>query len=445
MKIQLPRDVQHIIGVIEDAGYEAYAVGGCVRDALLNRTAADWDITTSAEPMEIKRLFHRTIDVGLKHGTVTVLLGKRSYEVTTYRIDGDYEDARHPKNVHFTRDIGEDLKRRDFTINAMAYNERTGLLDLFSGREDLKNGIVRAVGDPMERFSEDALRILRAFRFAAKLGFSVEESTAKYAGQMALNLKKISAERIREELTKIVSSEHPEVLMELYRQGISRVILPEFDRCMETEQRNPHHCLNVGEHTIEAMRQLPSAEPFIILRLTMLFHDMGKPECHTRDEKGIDHFHGHAKISAQIAERVLMRLKSDRRTMELVKILVTNHDRKPALTKRGVRRLMSELKEAFPLLFPVWRADIMAQSEYKREEKLSYIAEVERLYREIEEAKDPVSISDLKINGRDLMHELKIEPGPDMGSILNRLLDAVLSEPELNNRDSLLALAREWK
>ncbi|MBO6149106.1 MAG: CCA tRNA nucleotidyltransferase [Lachnospiraceae bacterium] len=445
MKIQLPRDVQHIIGVIEDAGYEAYAVGGCVRDALLNRTAADWDITTSAEPMEIKRLFHRTIDVGLKHGTVTVLLGKRSYEVTTYRIDGDYEDARHPKNVHFTRDIGEDLKRRDFTINAMAYNERTGLLDLFSGREDLKNGIVRAVGDPMERFSEDALRILRAFRFAAKLGFSVEESTAKYAGQMALNLKKISAERIREELTKIVSSEHPEVLRELYRQGISRIILPEFDRCMETEQRNPHHCLNVGEHTIEAMRQLPSAEPFIILRLTMLFHDMGKPECHTRDEKGIDHFHGHAKISAQIAERVLMRLKSDRRTMELVKILVTNHDRKPALTKKGVRRLMSELKEAFPLLFPVWRADMLAQSEYKREEKLSYIAEVERLYREIEEAKDPVSISDLKINGRDLMHELKIEPGPDMGSILNRLLDAVLSEPELNNRDSLLALAREWK
>ena len=251
--IELPEDVRTILAKLETEGYEAYAVGGCVRDSILGRKPGDWDITTSARPESIKALFRRTVDTGIEHGTVTVLMGSRSYEVTTYRIDGEYADLRHPKEVLFTASLEEDLKRRDFTINAMAYNESTGLVDLFDGMSDLNNRVIRAVGKPEERFGEDALRILRAFRFSAQLDFEVEEKTREAAKKLAANLSMISAERIREELTKLLVSDHPEKIEELYDNKITDVILPELNRCMEEEQNNPHHLYTVGIHSIKAM------------------------------------------------------------------------------------------------------------------------------------------------------------------------------------------------
>ena len=233
MVIQIPEKVNKIIHLLQKNGYDAYAVGGCVRDSLLGRIPADWDITTSARPLEVKNLFKRTIDTGLQHGTVTVMMGKEGFEVTTYRIDGEYEDSRHPKEVIFTGKLEEDLKRRDFTINAMAYNDREGLVDVFGGAKDLENQIIRCVGDPSERFTEDALRIMRAVRFSAQLGFSIEEETKRAAGELAETLKKISAERIHTELVKLLVSPHPQYLKTAWQLGITRVVLPEFDAMME--------------------------------------------------------------------------------------------------------------------------------------------------------------------------------------------------------------------
>ena len=284
IRISIPAGAAKILHTLEDAGFEAFVVGGCVRDSLLGREPHDWDITTSAGPQEVKALFPRTIDTGLKHGTVTVLMGREPYEVTTYRIDGDYLDGRHPSEVTFTSSLREDLQRRDFTINAMAYSESRGLQDCFDGVSDLENGRIRAVGDPMKRFGEDALRIMRAVRFAAQLGYEIEEETVQAMKALAPTLSKVSAERIAAELEKLLVSPHPEKLRMAYECGITAVILPEFDRCMETPQHNPHHKYSVGEHTIQSMLHV---RPNRILRLTMLLHDFGKPDCRTTDEKGI--------------------------------------------------------------------------------------------------------------------------------------------------------------
>ena len=240
VQIQIPDSVQFIIRTIEEAGFEAYAVGGCVRDSILGRVPDDWDITTSAKPEDIKQLFRHTIDTGIQHGTVTVLIKKECYEVTTYRIDGEYEDSRHPKEVNFTPLLSEDLKRRDFTINAMAYNEKSGIVDLFGGQEDLHNGIIRCVGEPRERFKEDALRIMRAVRFSAQLGYDIEERTAEAIKDLAHTLGRISVERIQVELVKLLVSDHPEYVQKLYEMGLTRVFLPEFDAMMDTPQNNPH-------------------------------------------------------------------------------------------------------------------------------------------------------------------------------------------------------------
>ena len=263
MKIRLPEKVSAIIRELKNAGYDAYAVGGCVRDSVLGRTPQDWDITTSARPQQVKEVFGHTIDTGIQHGTVTVMLEHEGFEVTTYRIDGEYEDARHPKNVEFTSELREDLKRRDFTINAMAYSDTKGLVDLYGGRADLEEGIIRCVGNASERFDEDALRILRALRFQAQLGFQIEEETKAAIRRQARFLKDISAERIRVELDKLLVSDHPEVLADAYKLGVTEVILPEFDTMMETPQNNPHHKYNVGMHTIEALKHI---EPDSILR-----------------------------------------------------------------------------------------------------------------------------------------------------------------------------------
>jgi len=435
MKIRLPSKVNKIIVTLQNAGYEAYAVGGCVRDSILNREPEDWDITTSATPEQTKSLFRRTFDTGIEHGTVTVLLEKEGFEVTTYRIDGTYEDSRHPSRVEFTRSLEEDLLRRDFTINAMAYNEEQGLVDIFGGSFDLKNGIIRCVGNAQERFTEDALRILRAVRFAAQLGFTIKPETRRAIRELAPTLANISAERIRAELIKLLVSVHPEKVRDLYELGITDVILPEFNPLMTTGQETPHHMYNVGDHTIESLKLIRGDK---ILRLTMLFHDMGKPEMKTVDQNGVAHFKKHAAVSEEIAETVMRRLKFDNDTLRKVVRLIRYHDyRMPAkanLVRRAVNKIGTDM---FPYYLEVRKADTLAQSEYLRDEKLKNIADIAALFHEIEEQKQCVSIKTLAITGRDLL-EAGMEQGELIGETLNRLMEEVLEDPELNQKEALL-------
>lgn len=440
MKIQLPEKVQTIIQTLQAHGYEAYAVGGCVRDSILGRVPDDWDITTSALPEETKALFPRTFDTGIAHGTITVLLEKEGFEVTTYRVDGEYEDGRHPKEVTFTRSLKEDLLRRDFTINAMAYNDREGLVDIFGGVEDLQKKIIRCVGNAEERFTEDALRILRAVRFAAQLGFTIEEETRDGIRKLAPNLQHISAERIQVELVKLLVSPHPEEIRTAWELGITKEFLPEFDTLMETTQETPHHELTVGEHTLLAVTLVPADK---VLRLTMLLHDMGKPACKTLDENGRAHFHMHDVKSSEMAKAILRRLKFDNDTMHQVVKLVQYHDYRMPGKKRNVRRAMNQIgKELFPLYLQVRKADTLAQSQYQREEKLQNLYEIQSCYEEILELQECVTLQDLAINGKDLIQE-GMKPGKELGAVLKNLLEWVLEHPEDNHREKLLELWRE--
>ena len=395
----------------------------------------DWDITTSARPDEVKALFGRTIDTGLKHGTVTVMCDREPYEITTYRVDGIYEDGRHPKEVRFTASLAEDLKRRDFTINAMAYSEETGVVDLFGGLQDLSDGVIRAVGNPRERFGEDALRIMRAFRFAAKLGFKVEENTRAAAMQLAGSLERISWERIRDELEKILLSPQPQMVRELWRAGITAVILPEFDRCMETPQNNPHHCFDVGEHTLKCLQEVRADK---VLRLTMLLHDMGKPLCRSTDEKGIDHFYGHPETGEKIALQILQRLKYDNATIRQTARLVYYHDQGFRLTPAGVRKAIIRVGEdLFPLLLEVKQADLNAQSDYKKAQKQEMLDKARELYDEIIARGDCLSLRTMAVKGDDLI-SAGLEPGRELGTVLERMFTDVLATPEHNDREYLL-------
>lgn len=438
--IDAPISVMKIIETLEQAGFEAYAVGGCVRDSLLGRNPSDWDITTSARPEQVKALFSHTIDTGIRHGTVTVMLEHVGYEVTTYRIDGEYEDSRHPKEVIFTPLLTEDLKRRDFTINAMAWNPRAGIIDEFGGMEDLDEGIIRCVGSPEERFSEDALRMMRAVRFSAQLGYEIEPATKDAIRKLAPNLTHVSAERIQVELVKLVESMHPDYLRVAYETGITRVVLPEFDLCMETEQHNPHHCYTVGEHMLHSMLAVSSNR---YLRLAMLLHDIAKPEKKKTDEQGIDHFHGHQEASEEMAKVILRRLKFDNETIRIVSRLIGFHDYRFPAERRSVRRAVWKVGEdLFPMLLQVKEADTMAQSLYERAEKLEWIAKVEKLYREILKDRECLSLKDLAVTGRDLIRA-GCAPGPELGRILNEMLQDVLEHPEHNNKEYLLQSIRQ--
>lgn len=477
MKINLPEKVNTIIETLLAHGYEAYAVGGCVRDSLLGREADDWDITTSASPHEVKELFRRTIDTGIQHGTVTVMLDKEGFEVTTYRIDGEYEDGRHPKEVLFTKNLEEDLKRRDFTINAMAYNEQTGLVDIFDGIGDLEKGMIRCVGVARERFEEDALRILRAYRFSAQLGFEIDTETREAATLLVKNLKKISAERIRVELTKLLLSGHPDRLVWAMEDGITPEFLPEWDQMFQTSQNNPNHLYNVGKHTLltvemvgEKEKQKRFAEQRLAGRiseeklqdvfekkewskkeLTMLhyaalLHDVAKPLLKKQKENGEEHFPGHAKESAVLARELMHRLKFDNETTDMVVRLVAAHDaydyeKSPA----GMRRLMHGLgPDMMELLWELQLADVLAQHPDGLLPKLEALAEAIRLHREVLERGDCVSLKTLAVNGRDLI-ALGAEPGKAIGELLDGLLEKVLEHPELNERETLLALLTEKK
>lgn len=440
MRIDLPQNVNFIIDTLYEHGFEAYAVGGCVRDSLLGRPPQDWDITTSAKPAQVKAIFDHTIDTGIQHGTVTVMLEHVGYEVTTYRIDGEYEDARHPKEVTFTSNLKLDLERRDFTINAMAYNHRAGLVDEFDGIGDLKAHVIRCVGCAHDRFSEDALRMFRAVRFAAQLGFDIEAQTKAAIKELAPALSKVSAERIQVELVKLLTSDHPQMMRDLYELGLTAVFMPEFDVMMQTPQHNKHHMYSVGEHTLHALEHVRADK---ILRLTMLLHDVAKPVCITTDEEGQNHFKKHPVVGADMTRKILRRLKFDNRTTDCCFKLVKEHDDRPAITERNVRRAMSRIgTELFPLLFEVKRADTLGQSMYRRAEKLEYIAEYERVYRKILADHQCVSKKEMKINGSDLI-KMGVEPGPKLGDILDRLYEQVLDDPSLNEAQKLKELANK--
>ncbi len=435
MKITIPDNAKTILNTLHEAGFEAYIVGGCVRDALLGREPGDWDITTNALPAETKKLFRRTIDTGIEHGTVTVMFGKEGYEVTTYRIDGKYEDSRHPSEVTFTRDLTEDMKRRDFTINAMAYNEEEGLIDKFDGEKDLADKVLRCVGSPRERFGEDALRIMRAVRFASQLDFEIDKDTKEAIKELSKTLEKISAERIQTELVKLVTSDHPERMLTAYELGITKVVLPEFDRCMDTPQNNIHHMYNVGRHIVESMKHVG---PDKILRLTMLMHDFGKPDTITTDEEGVNHFYGHEELGYNMARTVFRRLKFDRDTMDRACNLIRYHDYRYPATAKAVRHAINKVgEEDYPLLFDVRYADTMAQSLYQRQEKLSLINETKEIYRNILIQKDCISLKTLAVNGKDLI-DLGIKPGKELGQILGNMLLDVLDEPSHNTKEYLL-------
>lgn len=440
MHIELPEKVRWIIQELENAGYEAYAVGGCVRDSLLGRIPDDWDITTSATPYQVKHIFHRTIDTGIQHGTVTVMIDKDGFEVTTYRIDGEYEDSRHPKEVIFTQNLVEDLKRRDFTINAMAYNDRSGIVDVFGGMNDLESKIIRCVGEAKERFTEDALRIMRAVRFSAQLGYEIESQTKQAIIELSPNLTNISAERIQTELVKLVLSPHPDYLKIAYDLGITRVILPELDAAFETMQNNPHHIYNVGEHQLCCMLNVRSDKA---LRLAALLHDIGKPVTKVTDENGTDHFRGHQLVGEEMASTILKRLKFDNDTITKVKKYVRYHDYPIEMTPQAVRRAINEIgEEYFSQILEIKYADMMAQSMYQREQKEQNLEKIEKIYKEILDRNECVSLKTLAITGKELM-ALGVPQGKEIGIILKKLLDEVMEYPNNNTKEYLTQVVIE--
>lgn len=439
LRIVMPEAAAGILRRLTAAGHEAYIVGGCVRDSLLGREPGDWDITTSARPEEVKGLFRRTVDTGIRHGTVTVLEGGEGYEVTTYRLDGDYEDGRHPVSVAFTRSLEEDLRRRDFTINAMAYNETEGLVDEFDGTGDLRRGVIRCVGEASERFGEDALRILRAVRFSAQLGFAIEEDTLRAVEALAPSLTRISRERLQAELNKLLLSANPGYFRVLYETGITRVLMPEFDVLMDLPQNNPFHCYTVGEHTLRAVEAVPAV---LALRLTMLLHDVAKGWTGSVDENGCSHFYGHAAQGAVWAEHFLREMKYDNETVARVKALVRWHDTGFVPDEKSVRRLMSKMgTDLFADFLQVCLADTMAKSEFAKEKILPLLTQAEAVAGEILARKECLTLKQLAVGGGDLI-AAGMKPGPQMGRELSRLLGLVLEDPRRNTREYLLGQMR---
>ncbi|MCR4705614.1 MAG: CCA tRNA nucleotidyltransferase [Lachnospiraceae bacterium] len=403
MRIEIPQKVDNIIEALTEAGFEAYAVGGCVRDVILGRIPNDWDITTSAKPLEIKKCFSRTIDTGIKHGTVTVMMGKAGFEVTTYRIDGEYEDARHPKEVTFCTDLHEDLLRRDFTINAMAYNHKDGLVDIFGGQQDMDRKLIRCVGEATERFTEDALRMMRAVRFSAQLGYTIEEKTGEAIRQLAPNLKKISAERVREELTKLLESPNPSFIEKAHEYGITKIVLPEWDEKVEDGK------------ALRIMKALEASDPDKLIRYTILFDG-----------------------DAEEAMVVLRRLKFDNDTITKVRKLSASLYKPISANEVSIRKTASLLgRELFLTLLKIQAAIADAtkgkQALFSEEE----IKKTDMLFRMIAKRGDCLALKELAVTGGDLI-ECGMKPGKEVGEVLQKLLEIVLEHPEQNTKEFLL-------
>lgn len=437
MKINIPKNVKFILDLLNKNGYEGYIVGGCVRDSLLNREIHDWDITTNATPLQVKNIFKKTIDTGIQHGTVTVMIDKEGYEVTTYRIDGDYSDNRRPDNVEFTTSLKEDLARRDFTINAMAYNKYEDLQDYFSGLEDMELQTIRCVGNPIDRFNEDALRMLRAIRFASQLEFLIHSNTFNAITILKSNIKNVSAERIREELSKILLSNKPSYgLKLLYNSGLLSIILPELANCYNFDQRNVHHDKDIFEHILSVVDNTPKK---LDLRWSALLHDVAKPLCFELDENSIGHFINHHKLGADISRDILQRLKFDNKTIDKVCLLVYEHmSRYDKLRTPNTKKFINRVGvENLNDLFELQIADIKgcAEAYQNFDNVLKLKEECQRILNE----QQPLSIKDLKVNGYDLMN-LGYKEGKDIGNKLKELLELVLENPELNTKEELLKL-----
>jgi len=443
MEIKIPFNVEIIINILQEKGFDTYAVGGCIRDSIIGHTPSDWDIATSALPEEVGACFDKTYATGILHGTITVVIEGAAFEVTTFRTEEGYTDFRRPDKVNFVRSLEEDLKRRDFTINAMAYNPSKGLIDLFDGVTDIKARVIRAVGDPKERFFEDALRMLRAVRFAAKLGFEIEIQTAQGIVTCANLITKISKERIREELTGILMSQNPDFIEKLYDYGVLNYILPELSKCFETPQNNPYHVFNVGRHTMEALK---NSAPDFYVRWAVMLHDIGKAFTRTTDNKRIDHFHGHEKISEKIAVEVLEEYKFDNESKKIIKMLVKYHDRQILPEGKLVRRVLNDLGEnTLRLLILVKRADSAGKNRKKQDKGNASLDKLESILNEIIQKNQCTSLKDLNIKGDDLI-SIGVPTGPVIGQIINNLLEEVINSPELNEHTLLLEKAKKlWK
>lgn len=439
--IHLPEKVRHIMRVLREQGYEAYVVGGCVRDALLGKVPKDWDIASNALPDAVKNIFPKTVDTGSKHGTVTVLVNEEAFELTTFRIDGQYEDKRHPERVEFTRRLEDDLSRRDFTVNSMAWSDESGLIDPFGGREDLAAKLIRAVGHPNERFNEDALRMLRAVRFAARLGFDIDEQTFEGISANRALIVNISSERIREELNGILTAAHPMKFRLLRNTGLLKLIIPEIDALFDTAQNNPHHIYNVGDHSLHAVAAIENDK---CLRWAMLLHDAGKAVTKTSDEDGIDHFYGHPAKSVKIAEDILKRLKFDNRSMERITRLIRFHDRDIVSQPKAVAKAVNAVgDDIFTDLLKVKMADMAAQNPSKLQKGIEYIDGIERIYTQLKEEHYCFSLKDLAIDGKDLL-AMGFREGKEIGKTLKLLFDKVLEDPALNKKEKLKELAAKF-
>lgn len=438
----VPKGAAWILHRLCEQGYTAYVVGGCVRDSLLGLTPKDWDLCTSATPEEMQRVFSgcHVVETGLKHGTLTVVLDHIPYEVTTYRVDGAYTDHRHPDGVTFVADVKEDLARRDFTVNAMAYHPDTGLVDAFGGQEDLRRGVIRCVGEAERRFDEDALRILRALRFASSYGFSIEEKTTSAIHALKSTLHDVAAERIRVEMAKLLCGRGVGAILREYSDVFTE-LFPQLAPMVGFEQHTPYHRFDVWEHTVRAVEAVAPTE---VMRLTMLLHDSGKPNCFTLDDQGVGHAYGHPKHSLVIAEEILSYLKVDNATHDRVLLLVENHDI-PLESQRRlmIRRLHQFGEEALRQLIDVQRADGMAKGTVSREEIEARAAELHAALEDLLASQPCVTLKDLAVRGGDVT-ALGIK-GKSVGECLNSLLEQVMNESIPNDRKVLLEEAKAWR
>lgn len=442
MSITIGSGAVNILEKLHKAGFDAYVVGGAVRDLVMKKEPHDYDFTTNATPSEIKKVFRRTVDTGIAHGTVTVIENGIGYEVTTYRSENGYSDSRHPDSIKFVTSLNSDLERRDFTINAMCFKPNNDIIDLFGGQEDINARLIRTVGEPKRRFSEDALRMMRAIRFAAVLGFEIEQNTAEAIRICAPLIKKVSKERVLGELNKTLLSDNPSYIRLLHELNLMKYILPELDVCFSTPQRNKYHIYNVGEHIMHATQSTPKN---LILRWSALLHDVGKPVCMSTDQNGIIHFYGHHKESAAIASNILRRLRMDNDSMREIITLIENHDVRIEPSAPAVKRMLSKVGDKlFVALLELQTADNKAKSPKYLAEKLQKIESVRSVYETIVAEGQPYTLADLVVNGRDLI-KLGFKAGREIGDTLKILLGEVIISPELNTRDHLLTRARELK
>lgn len=443
IKINIPSDANEIIHTLQNHGHSAYVVGGCVRDSILGRIPHDWDICTSATPNEMLEIFkdRRVIETGLQHGTITIVINNEPYEVTTYRIDGAYSDNRRPDSVIFTDKLVEDLRRRDFTINAMAYNDEEGLIDPFDGLKDIEWKKIRCVGSARDRFGEDALRILRAIRFASQLEFVMMPETLYEINQQYKNLENISIERINSEFCKIASSSDFCVQMVLF-QDVFALFIPELKDMFDFPQNNPYHDYDVYGHTIHAVEHCESED--LTVKLTVFFHDIGKPHSYQDREDGVRHFKGHGRVSAEITDNIMKRLRFDNETRNNVVELVYYHDATFEAGKKYVKRWLNKIgEEQFRRLLEVRKADILGQKPNFEQSRIDKVNNIEQILEEILQEDECFSLKDLAVNGKDLMG-IGYKSGRQLGAALQGLLDCVIGEEINNNKEELLELAKGW-